>query len=106
MAFATLENVTAKVGDRYHTVSLTIDEDGLIVGSFGKLPWAGAEMAAQVLSDGCQIRVAPTPGVDTEYFVPASSFASFGGARVMKTFTQFLVRAAAAAGAHVAQPAA
>src|SRR5438270_7765218 len=106
MALATLENVTATVGDGSHTVSLTIDEDGLVVGPFGKLPWAGAEMAAEALTDGCSIYLAAGPGVETRYFVPASSFASFGGVRVMKTFVAFLVRSAQAAGARVIQPAA
>ena len=104
MALATLENVVATVGDGSHTVSLTIDEDGLVVGPFGKLPWAGSEMAADVVGDGCEIRMVAPPGVDTHYFVPASSFASFGGGRVMKTFVTFLVKAAVAAGARVAKP--
>ncbi|HET6875620.1 MAG TPA: hypothetical protein VFH70_12615 [Acidimicrobiales bacterium] len=98
--------MTAKVGEGSHTVSLTIEEDGLIVGPFGKLPWAGSQMAVEVEHDGCRIHMAPSPGVDTDYFVPASSFASFGGVQVMKTFTQFLLRSAIAAGAREAQPAA
>lgn len=106
MALATLENVVATVGGGSHTVSLTIDEDGLVVGPFGKLPWAGSEMAADVLSDGCEIRMLAGAGIDTRYFVPAESFASFGGGRVMKTFVTFLTKAAVAAGARVAQPAA
>lgn len=106
MPLATLENVTATVGDGSHTVSLGIEEDGLVVGPFGKLPWAGAEMAVEVDREGCRIHVEPSPGVDTSYFVPASSFASFGGVQVMETFTQFLLRSAVAAGARVSQPAA
>lgn len=104
MPLATLENVIATVGGGSHAVSLTIEEDGLVVGPFGKLPWAGSLMAVEVESDGCHIHVAPTSGVDTSYFVPASSFASFGGVGVMKTFTQFLVRSAVAAGAREAEP--
>jgi hypothetical protein len=106
MALATLENVIATVGDRTHDVSLTIEEDGLVVGSFGKLPWAGAEMATEVVSDGCIVVLSAGPGVQTRYFIPATSFASFGGARVMTTFAQLLVRSAATAGARVVQPAA
>ena len=106
MALATLENVVATVGDGSHTVSLTIDEDGLVVGPFGKLPWAGSEMAADVVSEGCEIWMLGGAGVDSHYFVPASSFASFGGGRVMKTFVTFLKKAAVAAGARVAHPAA
>ena len=106
MPLATIENVTATVGDGSHSVSLTVEDDGLIVGPFGKLPWAGAGIAAEVLSDGCVISLDTVPGVHTEYFIPAESFASFGGLRVMKTFTQFLVRSAVAAGAREAQPAA
>lgn len=99
MALATLENVIATVGGGSHAVSLTVEEDGLVVGSFGKLPWAGSEMAAEVVDDGCMIEL--SHGVETRYFIPATSFASFGGVRVMKTFTQFLLRAAASAGARV-----
>jgi hypothetical protein len=106
MALATLENVIATVGDGSHAVSLTIEEDGLVVGSYGKLPWAGSEMAAEVLNDGCMLQLSAAQGVESRYFIPATSFASFGGARVMKTFTQFLLRAAAAAGARVAPTAA
>lgn len=105
-ALATLENVVATVGRGSHTVSLTIDEDGLVVGPFGLLPWAGSEMAADVVGDGCEIRVLAGPGIDTRYFVPAASFAAFGGERVMKPFVALLVKAAVAAGARVAQPAA
>ncbi len=106
MALATLENVVATVGDGSHTVALTIEEDGLVVGPFGKLPWAGAEMAAEVVSDGCAIHMIAIPGAETHYFVPASSFASFGGMRAIKTFVTFLQRAATSAGARVAKPAA
>lgn len=106
MPLATLENVIATVGGGSHTVSLTIEEDGLVVGPFGKLPWAGSHMGVEVSGDGCRIHVAPSPGVETRYFVPVSSFASFGGSRVMKTFTQFLVRSAASAGALVSPTAA
>ena len=106
MPLATLENVIATVGEGSHTVALTIEEDGLVVGPFGKVRWAGSQMAVELEADGCHIHVAPTPGVDTSYFVPASSFPSFGGLQVMTTFSQFLVRSAVAAGARVAQPAA
>lgn len=105
MALATLENVIAKVGGGSHTVALTIEEDGLVVGAFGKLPWSGAEMMAEVGGDGCVIRLLCGPGVESSYFVPAASFASFGGVRVMRTFAQFLERSAVAAGARVMQPA-
>lgn len=105
MALATLENVTATVGGGSHTVSLTIMDDGLVVGSFGKLPWAGAEMATEVTAEGCAIHLSCAPGGESRYFVPAASFASFGGVRVMKTFAQFLERSAVAAGARVVQPA-
>ena len=104
MALATLENVVATVGNGSHTVSLTIDEDGLVVGSFGKLPWAGSEMVADVVSDGCEIRMLGGAGGDSHYFVPAASFASLGGGRVMKAFVALLQRAAVTAGAHVAHP--
>jgi hypothetical protein len=104
MTLAILENVVATVGNGSHTVSLTIEEDGLVVGPFGKLPWAGAAMAADVLNDGCEIRMFGGAGGDSRYFVPASSFASLGGGRVMKTFITLLQRSAAAAGARIAQP--
>ena len=106
MTLATLDNVVATVGDGCHTVSLTIDEDGLVVGPFGKLPWAGSEMAADVVRDGCEIRMSGAAGIDSHYFVPASSFASFGGGRVITTFVALLRKAAVAAGARVAHPAA
>lgn len=102
MSLATIEHVIAHVGDATHEVSLTIEDDGLVVGPFGKLPWHGARMAAEVAGDGCRIHVSPSEGVETHYFVPAASFVSFGGVRVMRTFTQFLVRSAVAAGARVA----
>jgi hypothetical protein len=106
MPLATIDNVTATVGDGSHTVSLTIEEDGLVVGAFGKLPWAGAAVAAEVVRDGCVIDLDTAAGVHTRYFIPGSSFASFGGVRVMKTFSQFLIRSAVAAGARAVQPAA
>lgn len=99
MALATLENVIATVGAGAHNVSLTIEEDGLIVGSFGKMPWAGAEISTEVGNDGFMINMACGPEVLTQYFVPSTSFASFGGARAMKSFAVFLVRSAVAAGA-------
>lgn len=104
MPLATIENVTATVGDGSHTVSLTIEEDGLVVGTFGKLPWSGALVSSEVVNDGCVVEMETTTGVYTSYFIPSSSFASFGGVRVMKTFSQFLVRSAVAAGARIAQP--
>ena len=103
MELATLDNVIATVSGGSHNVALTIDEDGLVVGPFGKMPWAGSEMTADVVGDGCEIRLIAA-GVDTRYFVPASSFVSLGGARVIKPFATFLVRAAVAAGAQVLQP--
>ncbi len=105
MALATLENVIATVGEGSHTVSLTIMEDGLVVGSFGKLPWAGAEIMTEVGADGCTIHLSCAPGVESRYFVPAASFASFGGVRVMRTFAQFLERSAQVAGARIGVPA-
>lgn len=105
MALATLENVTATVGGGSHNVALTIEEDGLVVGSFGKLPWSGAEMMAAVDGEGCTIRLLCASGVESSYFVPSASFVSFGGVRVMRTFAQFLERSAVAAGARVMQPA-
>ena len=106
MALATLENVIATVGAGAHNVSLTIEEDGMVVGSFGKLPWAGAEISTEVGVDGFVINLARGPEVLTQYFVPSTSFASFGGSRAMKSFATFLVRSAVAGGARAAKPAA
>jgi hypothetical protein len=99
MALATLENVVATVGTHSHNVSLTIEEDGLVVGAFGKLPWAGSEVEVEVGGDGFMLTMSNGPAVATHYFVPVASFASFGGARSMKTFASFLLRSATSAGA-------
>lgn len=104
MALATLANVVATVGCSSHNVSLTIEEDGLTVGSFGKLPWDGAGINTEVSSDGLMITMLNGPSA-THYFVPVAAFASFGGAKVMKTFAAFVERSAEAAGARIAQAA-
>ena len=98
MALATLENVVATVGAGSHNVSLTIEDDGLIVGSFGKLPWADSDLEVSVTEDGLVITMTAGTSV-THYYVPKVSFSSFGGARSMRTFATSLVRAAVAAGA-------
>ena len=104
MPLATIENVIVTVGDGAHTVSLTIEEDGLVVGSFGKLPWAGSAVAAEVGDDGCIVDVDGVGGVHTRYFIPAASFATLGGARVMRAFSHSLLRSAVTAGGRVVQP--
>lgn len=97
MALATLENVVATVGASSHNVSLTVEEDGLIVGSFGKLAWSGAAVEVEVGADGLLLTMSAP--VSTHYFIPVTSFASFGGSRSMKTFASFLLRSACSAGA-------
>jgi hypothetical protein len=42
MALATLDNVTALVGERCLNLSLGIEGDGLVAGTYGKLPFASA----------------------------------------------------------------
>ena len=76
MTLATLDNVVATVGDGCHTVSLTIDEDARSSGRSASSPGAGSDMAADVVSNGCEIRMSGVAGIDSHYFVPASSFAS------------------------------
>lgn len=98
MALATLENVVATVGASSHNVSLTIEDDGITVGSFGKLPWAGSEVEVEVGGDGLLVTMTNGPAV-AHYFAPAAAFTSFGGSRSMKSFASFLVRSAASGGA-------
>jgi hypothetical protein len=98
MALATLENVVATVGASSHNVSLTIEEDGVTVGTFGKLPWAGSQVEVDVGGDGLMVTMTTGPAV-AHYFVPSASFTSFGGSRSMKSFATFLVRSAASGGA-------
>jgi hypothetical protein len=105
MVLTTIEDVVATVAGRAYTVPLSIEEDGLVVGPFGKVPWAGAQMAVEVGTEACAIHVVSGSGVESHYYLPVASFARVGGAGVVKTFAALLARSAAAAGARVAQPA-
>lgn len=101
MALATLENVTAFVGEQAIEVSLGIEDDGLLVGEFGKVPFVDSEVQAELSAQGCTIRVNPRAGMSTSYFVPESSFASLGGPPAIRNFVSWLTHGVRPAGARV-----
>jgi hypothetical protein len=98
MAFATFEDVKAEVGGRSHSVALGIEEDGLTVGGYGKLLWAGSEVSAVATAGGCVIRLRPSNGSVSSFFVPSDAF---GGPLAVKLFTNWIERGAAHSGAVV-----
>jgi hypothetical protein len=87
---ATLENVTVEVGGLpSEAVALGIDEDGLVIGQYGKLAWAGAELSVEAPStDGCTIHIRTSTGADSRFFVPAKSLGSPYAARAFASWLE------------------
>ncbi|MGH9057877.1 MAG: hypothetical protein ACRDYY_18785 [Acidimicrobiales bacterium] len=78
-------------------VSLEIGEDGLLVGGYGMLPWAGSRVAVEdAAPQGVGIVIAGVAGAPVSFFVPARSLPE--GAS-LKMLANWLARGASQAGA-------
>jgi hypothetical protein len=97
---ATLENVTVEVaGMAPETVALGIDEEGLVIGPYGKLAWAGSRVVVDGDSiDICTIHIQTSTGANSTFTVPA---ASLGRGLSAPVFAKSIQRAAAHFGATV-----
>jgi hypothetical protein len=95
-----LENVTVEVaGMAPETVALGIDEDGLVIGRYGKLAWAGSRVTVDGDSiDICTIHIQTSTGANSTFTVPA---ASLGGTLTPPAFARSIQRAAAHFGATI-----
>jgi hypothetical protein len=97
---ATLENVTVEVaGMAPETVALGIDEEGLVIGRYGKLAWAGSKVSVEgEWIDLCILHVETSTGARATFTVPA---ASLGRGLSAPVFAKSIQRAAAHFGATV-----
>jgi hypothetical protein len=75
VVLATLENVTVEVaGLAPQTISLGIDEEGLVIGPYGKLAWAGSQLWVEGDSiDVCTVHIQTSTGANSTFTVPAAS---------------------------------
>jgi len=102
MLLTTLENVMVAVAGLppESVVSLDISEDGLHIGGYGMLPWAGSEVEVEDRSpQGLRIRIGAAAGVPSTFFIPARSLPA---PRSIPMFAAWLEGAAAQAGAAIA----
>jgi hypothetical protein len=102
MALATLDNVRVEVaGMASERLALGIDEEGLVIGRYGKLSWAGSHLTVETGSDnGCTIHIITPTGADSRFFVPAESL---GPSVSPHAFANWLERGAAHSGATILQ---
>jgi hypothetical protein len=103
VALVTLKNSLAEVGSSTQYLDLEIEEDGLVVADFGKLPWAGSELTIEPRPPaGCTLRMITATGGRSSFFVKAECF---GGNEGIEIFVGWLQRGATHAGASVHIPA-
>jgi hypothetical protein len=81
------------------TIALGIDEDGLVIGPYGKLAWVGSKVAVEGDSiDLCIIHIETSTGAVSTFTVPA---ASLDGSMSAPAFARWMERGAAHFGATV-----
>ncbi len=101
MVLATLENVTVAVaGLAPEVLALGIDEEGLVIGPYGKLAWAGSSISIEDGPDDeyCIIHVQTATGAHSTFTIPS---ASLGGSLSAPAFARWIQRGAAHYGAKV-----
>jgi hypothetical protein len=96
----TLENVTVEVtGMVPQTIALSIDEEGLVIGPYGKLSWVESKVSAEGdCLDLCIIHVETSTGASSTFTIPESSL---HGRLSPPEFARSFLRAAAHFGATV-----
>lgn len=102
MAATIIENVTVEVpGMAPQVLRIAIDDEGLTVGSFGKVVWPGAQISVDVHHpDSCTVHLRAATGGYSTFTVPA---ASLGGATSASAFAKWLQYGAAHSGATVVE---
>ena len=99
MALLTLNNSLADMGGSPVTMVLQIELDGLVVGGYGKLLWAGADLQIEPRARGCVLRMTAATGGQSSFYVDAEDL---GGRNGVRPFVAWLEQGASRAGASVA----
>jgi hypothetical protein len=100
VVLATLENVRVELaGMAPETIALGIDEEGLVVGPYGKVTWAGSQMSVHnPAPDSCTIQLRTATGAYCTFTIPNQSL---GGALSAPAFGKWIQRGAAHSGATI-----
>lgn len=100
MVLATLENVIVSVaGMAPEKISLGIDDEGLVVGPYGKVTWAGSQVSVEDAGpETCIIHLRTSTGAYTTFSIPT---ASLGGSLSAPAFGKWIQRGAAYSGATI-----
>lgn len=98
MTLATLEQVLVEIGGTPQPIALGIEDDGLLVGEYGKLAFAGSSLQIERMPKGCTLRFRAANGPQSSFFVAATTV---GGADGIRRFSNWLQDCAARAGAAV-----
>jgi hypothetical protein len=102
VAATMLENVTVEVpGMAPQLLAIGIDDEGLAVGSYGKVVWQGAQISVEIQqADACTVHLRAATGSYSALTIPASSL---GGTTSVAGFAKWLQYGAAHSGATVVE---